>query len=249
MVPWSTEWKTEKLMELYESWADCKKCILHEGRTNVVFGVGNINADIMMIGEGPGESEDLSGIPFQGKSGDLLLGTMWPDAGGEPEELFIDNVVSCRPPGNREPYGNEKDCCMERLRQVIYIIDPLLIVTVGKFALTALLGGRSWGIEAEHGKVFSSPSTSYEVTGERKGAAIPGKFFPRKGEDKKEHELTYDVLPIFHPSYISRTDEYNTKTKSFNPRGPGELTIQDLKTARKRIFELRNEYKAIERKL
>jgi DNA polymerase len=246
--PWSAEWKTERLLELYDSWSGCKRCSLREERTNIVFGTGNVATDIMFVGEGPGEHEDKIGTPFVGESGSLLFDIIWPMSGGEDrDEVFIDNVVACRPPGNREPYGNEKDCCIERLFQVIYIVDPLLIVTVGKFALTALLGGRSFSIEAEHGKIFSSPSPTFEVTGERKGAEIPGKFFPRKGDDKKDYHLTYDVMPIYHPAYICRVDQFNQKTRKFNPRGPGELTVQDLRYARKRIAELKKDYKSLER--
>lgn len=250
MEPWSDEWKTEKLLELYDNWSDCKKCPLHASRKNVVFGTGNINADIILIGEGPGEQEDREGQPYVGESGKLLFDIIWPLAGGESrDEVFVDNIVSCRPPGNREPYANEKDLCLERLFEVIYILDPLLIVTTGKFALTSLLGGRSVSIEAEHGKIFSSPSPIFEVTGERKGAEIPGRFFPRKGDDKKERTLTYDVLPIFHPSYILRTDQFNAKTRKFHARGPGDLTVQDLKYARKLVNDLKNHYKSVERKV
>ena len=138
---------------------------------------------------------------------------------------------------------------MPRLHAIIYIVDPLLIVTLGKVALNALVGGRQWGIEAEHGKLFSSPDPEVRVTGERNGVQIPGRVFPRKGDNKKVYALEYDCVPLFHPSFILRNDSYDQSTDQFEPGGIAHKTLDDMKAVIDRVQQLKQEYIGIQRVL
>ena len=119
---------------------ECTRCPLHQGRTKIVFGDGNANAEIMFVGEGPGEQEDLSGLPFVGRAGELLTrmienGLQIPRA-----SVYIANVVKCRPPNNRTPLPNEVATCREFLDGQIDAIKPKVIVALGKPATSLLLG-------------------------------------------------------------------------------------------------------------
>ena len=111
----------------------CNKCDLHRGRTNVVFGEGNEHARIMFIGEGPGYNEDRMGRPFVGKAGQLL-DKMIQSIGLRREEVYIANIVKCRPPENRNPYEEESKICIEYLRWQVKIINPDIIVCLGAIA-------------------------------------------------------------------------------------------------------------------
>jgi DNA polymerase len=119
---------------------DCTRCPLHEGRTKIVFGDGNPNAEILFVGEGPGEQEDLSGLPFVGRAGELL--TRMIEAGLQipRASVYIANAVKCRPPGNRTPLPNEVAACREFLDGQIDAIRPKVIVALGKPATSLLLG-------------------------------------------------------------------------------------------------------------
>jgi uracil-DNA glycosylase family 4 len=246
MEPWSIEWKQQQIDQLRTKWMDCQACGLGQLRKNVVFGEGNPNADIMFIGEAPGANEDKIGQPFVGDAGAIFI-PMLEYLGIRREDTFITNIVACRPPNNRDPISAEKEACMPRVYELIYLVDPLLIVAVGKFALNALVGGRSWGIEKEHGHVFSSPDPQIRVPGERNGCAIPGRVFPRRGADKKEYTLEYDVVPIFHPAYIMRMDSQDPKTGEYPKGGPADHTVRDLKAAIERVAQLKTEYASIRR--
>ncbi len=116
----------------------CTLCRLANGRTQVVFGVGNPNADLMFVGEGPGYHEDRQGEPFVGAAGQLL-NRMLAEIGLRREDVYINNVVMCRPPGNRDPLPDEIDACAPYLRERISIIDPHVIVTLGNFATRFVL--------------------------------------------------------------------------------------------------------------
>ncbi len=131
--------KSLELEEIYTHWTDCTRCKLHQWRTNIVFGEGNPDAEVMFIGEGPGEEEDKQGRPFVGRAGQLLT-LMLRAIGFEREDVFITNIVKCRPPKNREPEKDEVIACSPLLQKQIEIIDPELIVTLGKPAITALSG-------------------------------------------------------------------------------------------------------------
>jgi uracil-DNA glycosylase len=116
----------------------CTLCRLANGRTQVVYGVGNPNADLMFIGEGPGYHEDKQGEPFVGAAGQLL-NTLLFEIGLRREDVYINNVVMCRPPGNRDPFPDEIDACAPYLRERIRLIDPRVIVTLGNFATRVVL--------------------------------------------------------------------------------------------------------------
>ena len=118
--------------------ATCTRCRLSAGRTQVVFGVGNPHADLMFIGEGPGYHEDKQGEPFVGAAGQLL-NRMLAEIGIERSDVYINNVVSCRPPGNRDPLPDEIEACRTWLMERVLLIDPRIIVTLGNFATRTIL--------------------------------------------------------------------------------------------------------------
>jgi DNA polymerase len=127
----------------------CTKCRLHEGRTNAVPGTGSTTAEILFIGEGPGKDEDIKGEPFVGRAGKLLT-TMLQKIGIERESVFITNVVKCRPPENRDPMDDEIEICWPYLEAQIKILNPKVIVTLGRHSLKRFLPGFS--ISAAHGE-------------------------------------------------------------------------------------------------
>ena len=119
---------------------DCARCRLHEGRTNLVFGDGNPEADLMFVGEGPGEQEDLRGLPFVGRAGELLTQMIEKGLGILRSDVYICNVVKCRPPSNRTPLADEVSTCSPFLDGQIAAVKPKVIVTLGKPAASLLLG-------------------------------------------------------------------------------------------------------------
>ena len=112
----------------------CEKCDLYKTRTNVVFGVGNENAEVMFIGEGPGENEDLQGEPFVGRAGKLLDKLLFAVDLDRHKNVYIANIVKCRPPKNRDPFDGEQIECMEWLRAQTRLIRPKIIVCLGRIA-------------------------------------------------------------------------------------------------------------------
>jgi DNA polymerase len=141
------EYKT--IRELYQTVMACHKCRLAEKRGNVVFGEGNIHADIMFIGEGPGAREDETGRPFVGPAG-KLLDEMIASLGLRREDVYIANVVKCRPPNNRDPQPDERELCMGYLRAQVAFVKPRFIVCLGRIAAGLILG-REVRITKEHG--------------------------------------------------------------------------------------------------
>jgi len=129
----------KELLLLSHKVKSCTKCSLHEKRTNTVFGMGNPFAEIMLIGEGPGKDEDLQGIPFVGRSGQLLDKILAACAFNRDEHVYIANIVKCRPPGNRDPEPLERDSCLPYLITQIELIDPKIIVLLGSTALKSLV--------------------------------------------------------------------------------------------------------------
>ncbi len=127
------------LPALREAIGDCRRCKLCEGRTNIVFGVGNPSADLMFVGEGPGQDEDVQGQPFVGRAGQLLTTIITKGIGLAREDVYIANVVKCRPPNNRNPEPDEIVACEPFLQKQISIVAPKAIVTLGKFATHVLL--------------------------------------------------------------------------------------------------------------
>lgn len=207
-----------KLQQLYSLWYGCAKCPLVETREgqDIVFGEGNPNAKIMIIGEGPGEEEERTGVPFVGPSGHLLnqmlalvsdnasiqeLSTWYDKAPRSKanvakfheevfkwrnDEFFITNVVACRPPENRAPSNPEVKACFDRVRAMIMIIDPIIIISVGKTALEALVHKQA------------------EITGKR-GQLHEVEISGRLGKVK------YPVMPILHPSYLLRKADWKNR--------------------------------------
>lgn len=161
---------TAELTRQADDLRDCRACLLCEGRTQVVFGVGSPVADLMFVGEGPGFHEDRQGEPFVGAAGKLLtelLGTI----GMTREDVYIANVVKCRPPDNRDPLPDEIEACSPNLVEQIRTIQPRVVCTLGRFA-TRLIAQTEAGISSVRGRV--------------KPVEIAG--------------LTVLVLPVFHPA-------------------------------------------------
>ena len=152
----------------------CELCKLASGRTQVVFGVGRADADLLFVGEGPGEQEDLRGEPFVGRAGKLLT-QLIEGIGLTRDDVYIANVVKCRPPGNRDPQPDEIEACAPWLDRQLVLIEPRVIVTLGNFATKLLLETKD-GITKLRGKEFA---------------------FARAGIDAA-------LLPTLHPSAVLR---------------------------------------------
>ena len=131
----------------------CTRCPLAEGRTQVVFGVGDPDAELLFVGEGPGREEDLAGEPFVGRSGRLLDRLMAEEIGVHRSDCYIANVVKCRPPNNRNPAPEEIAACRPYLEAQIALIKPAVVVTLGNFA-TQLLLDTTDGIRRLRGSVY-----------------------------------------------------------------------------------------------
>ncbi|HEX5097441.1 MAG TPA: uracil-DNA glycosylase [Acidimicrobiia bacterium] len=154
---------------------DCNLCKLAGGRTQVVFGTGREDADLMFVGEGPGEQEDIQGIPFVGRAGQLLT-QLIEGIGLTRDDVYIANVVKCRPPGNRDPEPEEIEACAPWLDRQLALIRPTVIVTLGNFATKLLLGTKE-GITKLRGNEFA---------------------FSRAGIDAA-------LFPTLHPSAVLRS--------------------------------------------
>lgn len=142
----------EELRLLGDEASGCVACGLAETRTQVVFGVGAFDADLMLVGEAPGRNEDLQGEPFVGAAG-KLLDSLLGEIGIARDDVYIANVLKCRPPGNRDPRPDEIDACKGFLRQQLELVDPRVVMTLGNFA-TQLLLKRTVGITRLRGQVY-----------------------------------------------------------------------------------------------
>ena len=140
----------DELQAYAASVAGCTRCRLSQGRTQVVFGSGNPHAALMFVGEAPGFHEDKQGVPFVGQAGKLLEGLL-NGIGLRRDDVYIANVLKCRPPGNRDPQPDEIEACEVHLFRQIHLIQPTVIATLGNFA-TKLLSGRPTGITRVHGQ-------------------------------------------------------------------------------------------------
>ena len=166
------------LAELRAEIGDCTRCKLHSGRTRIVFGTGNPQARLMFVGEGPGEDEDRQGQPFVGKAGQLLTRII-EAMGLKREEVYIANVIKCRPPGNRNPEPDEIAACSPFIRRQIEILRPVVICALGTFAAQLLLG-----------------------TGQ-KISKLRGRFHPLPLPSMEQIK----VLPTYHPAYLLRNPQ------------------------------------------
>lgn len=143
MLDWDT---------LEQTCKSCKNCSLWKTRTNVVFGVGSRNAEVLFIGEGPGENEDKQGEPFVGRGGQLL-DDMMGAIGLKRQDVYIANIVKCRPPQNRDPLNTEEDACIGYLRNQVALLRPKIIVCLGRIAAMRVIS-EEFKITRDHGKWF-----------------------------------------------------------------------------------------------
>ena len=148
--------------ELENSIEGCNKCKLCSNRNNIVFGCGNKNADLMLIGEGPGADEDIQGIPFVGKAG-KLMNAAFDALGINRDDVYIANVVKCRPPNNRNPEKDEEMACLDYLRNQVILVKPKIIVLLGSVALKAILGNE-YSITSSRGKWIEKKGILYMPT-------------------------------------------------------------------------------------
>ena len=162
--------------------ASCTKCPLHETRNSVVFGVGNTDADLMFIGEAPGADEDRQGEPFVGRAGQLLTQIIEGGMKLKREDVYIANVLKCRPPGNRNPEPVEVETCNPYLVRQIELIQPKVIIALGSFAAQMLLGTKI-GITKLRGEFHACSVAGFRV--------LP-------------HKKPPVVMPTFHPAYLLR---------------------------------------------
>lgn len=152
----------ETLEEINEEVKKCTKCKLCKNRTQTVFGTGNPSARVMLIGEGPGVDEDIQGEPFVGKSG-KLMNEAFRGLGIHREDLYIANIVKCRPPNNRNPEKEEAIACMDYLRNQVMLVKPEIIVLLGSVALKNILGDE-YGITKSRGKWIVKKDIKYLPT-------------------------------------------------------------------------------------
>ena len=134
--------RRDRLVELYREASECTRCPLAETRTKVVFGSGNADAELMFVGEAPGAEEDRQGLPFVGRAGALLTELLG-DVSLSRDEVWICNVLKCRPPGNRDPQPIEVESCSPYLERQIQLIEPRVVATLGNFATRLLTGART----------------------------------------------------------------------------------------------------------
>lgn len=189
--------RRQELVDLWHELADCRKCALAGSRTQVVFGSGDANADLMFVGEAPGFHEDRLGKPFVGRAG-KLLDDLLAELDMSRKQCFIANVLKCRPPGNRDPQGEEIDACKGHLLRQIELIEPRVVCTLGNFA-TKLLSGRPDGIS--------------RVRGVPQVRELAGR--------------TVFLYPIFHPAAALRTPAMHERLREDFKKLP-ELLSQPL---------------------
>jgi uracil-DNA glycosylase len=189
----SAEQRRERLVEVFNEASVCEKCPLSTTRTKVVFGSGNADADLMFVGEAPGAEEDRQGLPFVGRAGALLTDLL-KGIGLEREDVFIANVLKCRPPGNRDPQPIEIESCEPYLSQQVHLIEPRVVCTLGNFATKLLTGSRT-GIS--------------KVRGEPQVHSLGGR--------------TVFVMPLFHPAAALRTPSVEDTLRADFARLPGLL--------------------------
>lgn len=183
--------KEAALRLLREEMGDCLRCKLAKGRTHIVFGEGNVDARIMFIGEAPGRDEDQQARPFVGEAGKVLtnlINKMGAETGFSREDVYIANIVKCRPPLNRDPEEDEIMTCLAFLTKQIEIISPSIIMSLGKISAHTLLG-------------IKGPVSSFSISKAR------GRFY-----DYKAGEKIIPVMPTFHPAYFLRNPGEKIKT-------------------------------------
>lgn len=184
------------LDELKQQALHCRGCGLCEGRTNVVFGDGDPGARIMFVGEGPGRHEDETGIPFVGAAG-KLLGDLLTASGLSRDKVYIANIVKCRPPQNRDPLPEEEQACIHFLRSQIELIDPKIIVCLGRIAAKQLIDP-AFAITKQHGEVYMRDGRMIMATFHP--AALlrnPANKIPTFLDIEKIYKIAYEGLDPF----------------------------------------------------
>jgi len=177
--------KDMKWEELEARCKSCTRCSLSETRTNVVFGTGSREADIMFVGEAPGEKEDLSGVPFVGAAGKMLDKYLYA-VDIDREKVYIANMLKCRPPKNRDPREDEQDLCIEYLREQVRLINPKIIVCLGRISAKRLIK-QDFMITKEHGVFY-----------EKNGFTICAVYHPSAllHDPRKKEDMLIDMQKI-----------------------------------------------------
>ena len=186
------EWENAtSIQELNEMICNCLKCPLGHTRTKFVFGVGNPNADIVFIGEAPGADEDMQGEPFVGRAGQLfnkiLDAIKW-----KREDVYICNILKCRPPGNRDPLTSEVELCEPYLKKQIELIKPIIIVSLGRIAAQTLLRKPSESLTSLRSKIHSYEGIPLLVTFHTAALLRNPNWKPDAWEDFKKLKAMYD---------------------------------------------------------
>jgi uracil-DNA glycosylase len=220
--------KKEKLAKLEEHWDDCRRCELCRTRNNIVFGEGNPEADIVVVGEAPGEQEDVRGRPFIGPAGGVLDVFVDAVSLSRTADLYVTNTVCCRPTApvedertgevrieNRQPNKDERLSCKPRLLETIYTIDPMLIITLGKVPYQVLFG--------------KAPKME-SLRGNMQTLHMQG----------RNTEIRYPVMPLYHTAYLLRTHDKRSE-------GPWGRTMADWVKVCNVIDHLREVYYGTER--
>lgn len=179
----TAEEKLKALERLREELGDCKRCRLSEGRKNIVFGEGNENTSLMFIGEAPGREEDIQGRPFVGQAGQILtnlINKMGKELGFTRADVYIANIVKCRPPKNRDPQPDEIILCNPFIKKQIEIISPSVIMSLGRISTYTLMG-------------LTTPINKFSIS------QVRGQLFYYK-----TNGMTIPVIPTFHPAYFLR---------------------------------------------
>lgn len=174
-----------ELSELKQICDKCQRCQLWQTRTNVVFGDGDPSADILFVGEAPGENEDKTGIPFVGRAGQLFDKYLLA-VGLKRSDVYIANTIKCRPPKNRDPSPEEQAACLEYLREQTRIIDPKIIVCLGRISAYRIISP-DFKITRDHGVFY-----------ERKGKILVAVYHPSAllRDPKKKDDMMADMLKI-----------------------------------------------------
>ena len=176
----------ENFDELREAALACRNCKLAETRRNVVFGAGNPAAKLMFIGEGPGENEDLQGEPFVGRGGQLLDRMLSHVGLSRERDVYIANMVKCRPPQNRDPLPEERQACLPWLREQFRLIQPKIVVCLGRIAAQRMIR-QDFSVTREHGQIIN-----------KGGILFMGTFHPaallRQPQNKPEAFADFTVL-------------------------------------------------------
>lgn len=229
--------KADWLSQLQAAWSTCQGCMLANERRSVVFGYGNPDAKILVIGEAPGINEDIQGFPFVGSAG-MLLDQYLCVASASPElveqarfldnedtfsmyspdrvrellrhEVFYTNVVACKPPENRDPTPGEIMTCHPRLTEIIYTVDPVIIICAGRIAVEALLG-KKVSITKDRGEVYD--------------IQIPGRHVDAEGN---QNTVTYPTIAVLHPAYLQRINDFNQRGGMSDKTGKDYLHAMNI---------------------